>query len=150
MRNSGRGRAVAPAIVPTIAPTIYGVCLLFVVFILSGCSFTQSAFERTADNAGGAFAAAATTLTYLHQGKLSRAYAVSSFVNYESELSGLDQQLPSQQGAPAQSTVQRLIALYQPAMRAVEQPCLDVGCDWRGQVAALERASQAFVEVSGA
>jgi hypothetical protein len=129
---------------------VCGVCLLLVVLVVSGCSFTQPGFARTADNAGGAFSAAATTLTYFHQGKLSRAYAISSFVNYESELSGLDQQLPSQQGAPAQSTVQRLIALYRPAMRAVEQPCLDASCDWRGQVAALERASRAFVGVSGA
>jgi hypothetical protein len=73
---------------------ISGVCLLLVFLAVGGCSFTQPAFVRMADNAGGAFSAAATTLTYVHQGKLSRAYAISSFASYESELSGLDQQLP--------------------------------------------------------
>jgi hypothetical protein len=125
-------------------------CLLLALLVVSGCSFTQPPFMRMAGDAGGTFSAAATTLTFFHQGKLSRAYTLSSFAGFESELAGLDQQLPSQQGAPHQSTVQHLLALYRPAMQAVEQPCLDSSCDWRGQIAALEQASRAFVEVSEA
>ncbi len=129
---------------------VQGMCLLLILWAVSGCSFTQSGFERMTDSAGGAFAAAATTLSYVHEGKLARAYAISSFADYANELSGLDQQLSAQDGTPGKSKVQRLIALYRPAMQVVEQPCLDTSCNWRGQVAVLERASQAFVEASGA
>ena len=115
----------------------------------SGCSLTQSPFARMTDSAGGTFSAAATTLTYFHQGKLSHAYTVSSFAGYESQVDGLDQQLPRQQGASDQATIRRLLAFYKPAMLVVQQPCLDSSCDWRGQVVTLERASRAFVEVSG-
>ncbi len=122
---------------------------LLLSLTISGCSLTQSPFVRMVDSAGGTFSAAATTLAYFHQGKLSHAYTVSSFAGYESQLDGLDQQLPGQQGASAQATIRRLLALYKPAMQVVQQPCLDNSCDWRGQVATLERASRAFVEVSG-
>ena len=96
---------------------------------------------------GSAFAAASTTLTYVHEGKISKAYAASSFVNYASELDGLDQTLPSQSGAPDARTIQHLLDLYKPAMQAVNSPCLDESCDWRAQVATLDRASKAFLEV---
>jgi hypothetical protein len=126
-----------------------GVYLLLILTI-SACSLTQSPFVQTVDGAGGTFSAAATTLTYFHQGKLSRAYTISSFASYESQLDGLDQQLPTQQGADNQATVKRLLALYRPAMQVVQRPCLESSCDWRGQVTTLERASKAFVEVSEA
>jgi len=123
---------------------------LLLILMTSACSLTQPPFVRMVDGAGGTFSAATTTLTYFHQGKLSRAYTVSSFAGYESQLDGLDQQLPAQQGADNQATVKRLLALYKPAMQVVQQPCLESSCDWRGQVAILERASKAFVEVGGA
>lgn len=126
-----------------------GICLLLTLAI-SSCSLTQPPFVRMVDSAGGTFSAAATTLTYFHRGKLSRAYTVSSFAGYESQLDGLDQQLPTQQGASDQTTVRRLLALYKPAMQVVQQPCLESSCDWRGQVTTLERASKAFVEVGEA
>jgi hypothetical protein len=123
---------------------------LLLSLTISACSLTQSPFARTVDGAGGTFSAAATTLTYFHQGKLSRAYTISSFAGYESQLNGLDQQLPAQQGASDQTTVRHLLALYKPAMQVVQQPCLENSCDWRGQVTTLERASKTFVEVGGA
>jgi hypothetical protein len=126
-----------------------GLYLLFSLTI-SACSLTQPPFVRMVDGAGGTFSAATTTLTYFHQGKLTRAYTISSFAGYESQLDGLDQQLPEQQGADNQATVRRLLALYKPAMQVVQQPCLESSCDWRGQVTTLERASKAFVEVSEA
>jgi hypothetical protein len=130
----------------------YGLTLLLPVLLitLTSCQFTQSAFARTASNTGAAFAAASSTLSYMHQGKITYQYAVSSFVNFRSELDGLDrQQLLSQQGAPDMRTVQHLIDLYKPAIQAVDSPCLSAACDWRGQVAALNRASEAFLQAGG-
>jgi len=101
--------------------------LLLVLLMTTGCQLTQSAFSRTVGNAGAAFSAASTTLTYAHDGKITSAYAQSSFENYQSELNGLDQQLLSQQGAPDKRTVQHLLDLYRPAMQAINQPCLMAG-----------------------
>jgi len=125
-------------------------CLLPILFLtFTSCQFTQSAFAKTTGDAGAAFAAASTALSYAHQGKITYAYAASSFVNYQSELNGLDQQLPSQQGAPDMRTVQHLIDLYRPAIRAVDSPCLNEACNWRTQVTVLNRASEAFLQAGG-
>ena len=110
--------------------------MLLVLLTVTGCQLTQSAFSRTVGNAGAVFSAASTTLSYAHEGKITSAYAQASFVNYQSELDGLDQQLPSQH-------------LYRPAMQAVIQPCLEESCHWQAQVAALNRASQAFLMAGG-
>ncbi len=110
---------------------------------------SQSAFARTANNAGAAFAAASTTLSYVHTGKLTTAYAQSSFAGYQNELSNVDQQLPSQQGAPDTHSIQHLIQLYKTAMQAINQPCLEASCDWHTQVADLNRASDAFLKAGG-
>ncbi len=120
--------------------------LLMLAVVLAGCQFTQSPFVLTVSTAGSEFAAASTTLTYLHTGKITMQYARSSFVNYQSQLDGLDQQLPSQQGAPGKATVDHLLALYKAAIPAVDNPCLDASCNWQAQVAALNRASQAFLK----
>ena len=120
--------------------------ILFLLLVLTSCQFTQSPFVRTVSNAGSEFAAASTTLSYAHTGKISTHYAQASFVNYQSQLGGLDQQLPAQQGAPDKQTIEHLLALYGPALRAVNQPCLDNSCNWQAQVAALNRASQAFLK----
>jgi hypothetical protein len=72
--------------------------LLLLLLGATGCQFKQSAFALTASNAGSTFAAAALTLRYTHEGKVTPAYASSSFMNYQSELQNVDQQLPTQQG----------------------------------------------------
>lgn len=126
-----------------------GLICCLVLSLLAGCAFTQSAFTRTVSNTGSAFAAASYTLAQLHHGRITAAYAQSSFVNYQSELQGVDQQLPSQQGAPDTQNIRRLLAIYEPAMRAVNAPCLDAACDWGSQVAQLDRASRAFLEAAG-
>ncbi len=123
--------------------------LCILLFALTGCQFSQSAFTKTASNAGSAFAAASTTLTYAHTGKLTMAYTKASFESYQSELSGIDQQLPSQHGTPDTRTVQHLLALYKTAMQAVNQPCLETTCNWHAQVAALNQASSAFLKAGG-
>jgi hypothetical protein len=114
---------------------------------MTGCVLTQSTFARTTNNAGSAFAAASTTLTYAHEGKVTYTYAAASFVNFQSELNGIDQTLTTQNSASA-TTVKHLLALYKPAMQVVDAPCLANTCDWRGQVDQLNRASQAFLEAS--
>ena len=123
--------------------------LLILLLIVTGCQFQQAAFPGMASNAGSAFAAAATTLAYAHEGKLTYAYAAASFVNYQSELDGLDQTLSSQNGAPDKRAVHHLLDLYKVAIKAVDLPSLSNSCDWRTQVDALNRTSKAFLEAGG-
>jgi hypothetical protein len=115
----------------------------------AGCALAQSAFARTAGNAGAAFAAAAVTLRFAHEGKLTAAYARASFVNYRAELDGLDARLPTQDGAPDARTLRRLLDLARPALRVVDAPCLDTRCAWQAQVAAMRRASAALLKAGG-
>lgn len=123
--------------------------LLILPLALAGCALTQSPFARNAGDTGSSFAAAATTLAYAHEGKLTTAYARASFVNYQSELAGVGQQFSSLAGSPGGKTVRRLVRAYHTAEQAVQHPCLGSGCNWRGQVAALNRASKAFVKAGG-
>jgi len=58
--------------------------LALVLALLAGCQFTQSPFARTASNTGAAFAASAETLRAVHEGRITVAYAGSSFVNFRS------------------------------------------------------------------
>ncbi len=122
------------------------VLVLLMLFSLStACTFTETAFTRTANNAGSAFAAAEVTLTYAHEGKITYSYAASSFVNFQSELSGTDQTLAAQ-GAANTHTLQRLLALFSPAIQVIDAPCLSNMCNWRKQIEILNRARQAFLE----
>ncbi|HZS75940.1 MAG TPA: hypothetical protein VFA41_04950 [Ktedonobacteraceae bacterium] len=123
--------------------------LLCLLLIASGCQFTQSAFAKTAGNVGATFSVAATTIQYVHQGKLSVAYAHSSFENYQRQLQGADSQMPNEAGVPDKQTLTHLLDLYRTAMQAINNPCLNSTCDWRSQVAQLSQASKAFVEASG-
>jgi hypothetical protein len=97
------------------------------------------------NNAGSAFAAAETTLTYAHEGKITYSYANSSFMNYQSELSDTDKTLETQ-GASDTHTLQRLLALYALAIKVVDNPCLSNTCNWRQQIQILNRVTQAFLE----
>lgn len=125
-----------------------GCLLVGVLLAMSGCSWTQSEFAREAGEAGAGFAAAATTLTYVHQAKVSRAYARSSFVNYCANLSGFDRRLPALGGAP-DAAEGRLVSLVRAAEAAVATPCLDDGCDWSAQIDALNQAGAALHQASG-
>src|SRR5690349_24982844 len=69
---------------------LLALALALALIVGAGCALAQSAFARTAGNAGAAFAAAAVTLRFAHEGKLTAAYARASFVNYRAELDGLD------------------------------------------------------------
>ena len=115
--------------------------------VLSGCEVTKTQFQNTAGGAGE-LAAAATTLEYVHEGRLNRAYASSAFASYRDALLVTEKQLPTVPGAPDTGPVAELLTLYRPAYRAVEQPCLDDSCDWRAQVDALKKASEALVKAA--
>jgi hypothetical protein len=119
--------------------------LLVLCSLLTACTFTQTGFARTANNAGSAFAAAEATLTYAHESKITYSYAAASFVNFQSELRGTDQTLVAQGGADTH-TLKRLLALYSPAIQVIEAPCLSNTCNWRKQKEILNRTSQAFLE----
>lgn len=122
-----------------------GLMLLVLCFLITACTFTQSAFSRTANNTASAFAAAGATLTYAHKGNIAYSYAASSFTNYQSELNGTEQTLRAQ-GAGDIRTLQHLLAVYAPAIQVVDHPCLSTTCNWRKQVEILNRATQAFLE----
>jgi hypothetical protein len=111
----------------------------------SGCSLARSDFAKTASDAASTFSAAATTLRLTHEGRLPGTYARGSFVNYRDALSGLEEKLRAAGGGHDRESVERLVALYRAAMEAVRDPCLDKGCDWQGQVEALERARESFL-----
>jgi hypothetical protein len=128
---------------------IFALVFVAILLVTSGCQLAQSSFARTANNAGAAFAAASLTLSYVHEGKFTYAYARSAFMSYQSELQGLDQQLPSQAGAPDMQTIRLLLDTYRPAMQVVNQPCLDASCNWRSQLASLDRASKIFLKAGG-
>ena len=128
---------------------IFALVFVALLLVTSGCQLAQSSFARTANNAGAAFAAASLTLSYVHEGKITYTYARSAFMNYQSELQGLDQQLPSQAGAPDMQTIRLLLDVYRPAMQVINQPCLDASCNWRSQLASLDRASKIFLKAGG-
>jgi hypothetical protein len=124
---------------------ITGIMLLMLSSLLTACTFTQDAFSRTVNNAGSAFAAADTTLTYAHEGKITYSYADSSFMNYQSELSGTDKALAAQ-GAGNTHTLHRLLAMYSSAIQVIDNPCLSSTCNWRQQIEILDRVSQALLK----
>jgi hypothetical protein len=119
--------------------------LLVLSTALAGCQMTQSPFARMATNAGAALAAASTTISYFHEGKLPGAYAASSFASYQSELAGLDQQITATGSGISAQDADGLLAIYRRALAVVEHPCLQSSCDWRAQRALLDQASRTFL-----
>lgn len=124
--------------------------LLICGLLLAGCGGGQSGFQQTASSTGSELAAAATTVEYAHAGRLPVAYARSAFDGYRSSLEGAEEQLRTADGAPGRPRLDALLAQYRRAWQAVQQPCLEGGCDWRGQVRALREASDALVRAGGA
>lgn len=135
---------------PRVGRCVLAVVMLSLLVVTAGCTLAQTPFAKAAGDAGSAFAAAATTLTYAHSGKLTNSYAKASFAAYQQEVKGLEQTLPSLDGAPDENTIQRLIAQAKPAQEATKRPCLASSCDWRTQVEALRQASEALLQASEA
>ena len=115
----------------------------------TGCQIKKSAFANQAGEVRAEFAAAATTLQYLHDGKVTTAFAKATFINYATAVQGADQKLASASGAPDGATMTHLLQLYATANDAIASPCLDSTCNWRQQVDALHQASDAFQQAAG-
>ena len=124
-----------------------GGVLVLVVLLLTatGCQLTRSAFANQADEVGSEFAAAAATLRYLHEGKVTRAFTEATFVNYASAVQGAGQKMVSAGGAPDDQTLQQLLQLYDRANEIIQRPCLAASCDWEQQVDTLRQASDALL-----
>ena len=121
--------------------------MLAILTLTAGCG--KSEFQRNAGDAGAEMAAAARTLEALHEGRLTQQFARASFVNYREQLADVESQLASAEPHPDRAELNRLLALFRGARPAIEDPCLEDGCDWRGQVRALDDASKAFIEAGG-
>ena len=119
------------------------------ILAVAACAAGKSEFQRNAEDAGAEMAAAARTLEALHQGRLTQRFARASFVNYREQLADVESQLTSAEPHPDRVELNRLLTLYRSARPAIEDPCLGDGCDWRGQVRALDDASKAFLEAGG-
>src|SRR5262245_37565888 len=91
------------------------------------CDVNESPFARMAGTIGSALAAAATTLSYAHEGKITDRYAASSFMEYQHELNGTAEALTASSDVD-RHTLQHLLAVYTPAQRVVDAPCLSSSC----------------------
>ena len=116
---------------------------------LSGCAMVRSVFATQAGSAGDELAAAAVTLNYVHEGRITRPYARSAIANYRELLLNFEPKLRQAKGAPSGAEVDRLVAVYLTAVPALEAPCLDDDCDWQGQAATLEAAAAVLREAGG-
>ena len=124
--------------------------LILITVIATGCSFAQTPFGRTAGDIGATLAAAAATIEYDHQGRLTDAYARGSFVGFREALAGVDTSLPALGRAPEAAVVGSLIDQLRAVQPVLSSPCLDDRCDWVGQVQALRGASDAFKRAADA
>lgn len=105
-------------------------------------------FAQTAGDAASSLSVAATTLALVHHDELTKEYAQGTFALLEEALGGVAARLPTLDGRPDQQEVERLTSLFEAAMPAVKDPCLEDDCPWQGQHDALKRASDAFDEAS--
>jgi hypothetical protein len=119
------------------------------LLLVSACGTGQSDYQRQAATAGAEMAAAARTLEAVHQGRLRPEYARASFVNYREQLEDVDTELSASGSSVDRAQLARLRELYRAARPAFEEPCLEAGCDWRGQVRALDEAAKAFLQAGG-
>ncbi len=116
--------------------------------LLAACG-GQGAFRQEAQRTASELAAAATTLEYVHTGRLPASFGRSSFVAYRDSLRNAGESLSGAQGAPTGERMDRLMRLYARAWAAVQEPCLDAGCGWSEQVRAMKDASAALDEAAG-
>jgi hypothetical protein len=121
---------------------------------LPGCGstqgITQTAFERQASDGASIMSAASTTLQFVHgqPPSMTVEYGAGSMVNYADQVSSLSEELPQAEGAPDQQTLQPVLDSLDPAVAAIENPCLVADCDWQSQIAALDAARDALLAAS--
>ncbi|HSR24285.1 MAG TPA: hypothetical protein VLW53_12095 [Candidatus Eisenbacteria bacterium] len=146
MKSVGGGGGAATGPVLRRAPV--AALPLLCGLLLAACG-AGGGFQEVASSAGSELAAAATTIEYVHTGRLPASFASAGFVNYRSSLQDTEQRLRTAGGGPRGAGLERLLALYRPAWNAVQHPCLGGGCDWRGQVQELRAASDALDREAG-
>jgi hypothetical protein len=134
-------------------PSRIGVSVALVV-ALAGCGstkdITQTAFQRSVSDAASIVAAAGETLRFVHDdpAKYTVEYGAGSMINFDDQISSVPDELPKLDGAPDSATVDQLTGLLQPAIDAIENPCLLSDCDWQSQVASLDTARDALLKAS--
>jgi hypothetical protein len=125
--------------------------ILITVTALAGCgpsSFSQTPFQRQAGDAASSYSAAATTLQYLHDGKLDSRFATSSLIVYRQATQGIQKTLPDLGGAPDDASLQPVLVQIEAAEEVMDQPCLSDDCDWQTQIKTLNAAKDSLLEVS--
>lgn len=128
-------------------PVALAASLLISLTACSPDAFTQTPFVREAQDAASLLSAASMTIEYAHSGKMDDRFARSSLDIYREPLAGMALSLPRQRGAPDRSTLAPVVELLRDAQAVLADPCLDDSCDWRGQVAILDDASRALLEL---
>ena len=118
---------------------------------LAGCgsteAITETAFEQQASDGASVFSAAGETLRFVHTepAKMTVEYGAGSMINYDDLVSSLADDLPMAEGAPDAAAVEQLVSVIQPAIDAIENPCLLPDCDWQTQIATLDAARDALL-----
>jgi len=118
---------------------------------LSGCvpaSFANTPYQQEAGDAASLVAAAATSIELAHTGELDPRYARASIRIYRDHLATIPA-FGGLRGAPDNDPVTgALDAAVDGAIAVLADPCLDDGCDWRGQLASLREAGLALEDAS--
>lgn len=136
--------------VPVSLGVVAALCLL-----TGGCAssqgITQTGFERQAGDGASIFAAAAETLRFVHSEPASFTveYGAGSMINYEDQVATLPDDLTSVDGTPDSATLDELVAAVEPAILAIQDPCLQPNCDYQAQIAALDAARDALLASIG-
>ncbi|HET7027718.1 MAG TPA: hypothetical protein VFI28_08500 [Candidatus Limnocylindrales bacterium] len=122
----------------------------FAAVVVTACAgATKTPFARAALDAGGTFAAAARTIDDLHAGRLTREYAAATLGVLATQVEAAPDELRTAAGASDPGSAAALADQARAGVSVVRSPCLDAGCDWRGQVAALRGTARALSEAGG-
>lgn len=130
-------------------PFALGALGALLAITVAGCvsvpaSWTETPFARTATDAGSTFSVAAELLDRAHTGSLTNTYVRGAFVNFSDAVADVIVTLPGLEGRPGAEELDRLLEASTTAKAVLDQPCIDAGCDWSAQVAALRAAGVAF------
>jgi hypothetical protein len=117
--------------------------------LLGSCSAgSGDAFAQTASNLASGMFAAATTLAFVHGGRVTIPYGRAAFVEYRDRLDDVGQQLATVPGNPGGAQARRLARLVDEATKVAEDPCFDPNCPWQAQVLVLQVAGRALLGAS--
>jgi hypothetical protein len=122
-----------------------------VLLVLTGCipaSFANTPFQQKAGDAASLMVAAATSIELAQTGELDVRYARSSLRIYRDQLAAIPG-FGGLRGAPDDvAMIGTFDAAVASAIGLLSDPCLDNGCDWRGQVRSLSEAGRVLDEAA--